>query len=331
MKSLLRRIAYRSLVPAAMRANWLRLRHAGDRAALRSALVQHYFAQPLNHFGGTMNQYLATGEGRSDMDNHLEGRLQYDREWVMPWLNAAHPLKDARVLEIGCGTGASTVALAEQGAIVTAIDINANNLEAARKRCELYGLRAKFDVCNATEIAQRYARSQFDFIIFFATLEHLTYPERLSAMRSTWAMLAPSGLWCVVETPNRLSPVDDHTTCLPFGHWLPDDLLLDYAGRSERAFMRAYEHAPRDEDTLLDLARRGRGASYHEFDLTLGRQIDVVSARDPYVRSINLANRLKWRFSQARKDAQFLQSHGPKIHEGFYQPYLDLIIRKGST
>jgi hypothetical protein len=81
----------------------------------------------------------------------------------------------------------------------------------------------------------------------------------------------------------------------------------------------------------MDLARRGRGISYHEFDLAFGQNLDVVSSRNSYVRSINVASRLKWLYSVDRKAAKFLRSQGPAIHEGFYERYLDLIVRKGAT
>ena len=38
-------------------------------------------------------------------------------------------------------------------------------------------------------------------------------------------MLAPGGLWAVVETPNRLHYFDDHSAKLPFHHWLPGAMV----------------------------------------------------------------------------------------------------------
>src|SRR5450631_3380705 len=171
VKNLLRRIAYRSLVPQELRVNQRPLSQL-NRERLQDALRQHYFSQPMNHFGRTVDQYLATQEGIADMDNHVEERLNYDREWVMPWLNAARALKGSTVLEIGCGTGASTISLSEQGAHVTAVDVNEGNIQAAQKRCQLYDLPAQFAIANATELHKAYNSGAFDFIIFFATLEH---------------------------------------------------------------------------------------------------------------------------------------------------------------
>ena len=51
-------------------------------------------------------------------------------------------------------------------------------------------------------------------MIFFACLEHMTYAERLTAMRATWNGLRAGALWCSIETPNRLWWFDEHTSFL---------------------------------------------------------------------------------------------------------------------
>ena len=327
---MLRDAAYGSLVPPALAANQRSLSDSA-RAELQEALRHHYFSQPLNYLpANTPDEYLASPEGQKDMAEHMEGRITVQRQLIIPWLSAAQPLAGCRVLEIGCGTGASTVALAEQGCEIVGIDVNHYNILTAQQRCRIYGQRAEFLCVNAIDLQKHFQTGAFDLVIFFATLEHLTYPERVSAMRSTWAMLQPGGLWCVVDTPNRLWWFDGHTACLPFFNWLPDDLALDYAPHSDRAFMKSYATAERNDAVKLDFARRGRGVSYHEFDLTLGpsASLNVVSALKLYLREQNPAIRASWQFSTHRKFETFLRAHGPRIHPGFYQPDLELIIRR---
>lgn len=319
LRSILHRVAYGSLVPAELRR---RHRACSNPVLLEQLLREHYFSQPINCLGPTPTEYLETSEGKTDLANQMFGRLSYDREVFIPWLNSVKSLRGLKLLEVGCGTGCSTVALLEQGADVTAVDVNAGNLEMARERCRLYGLGdPKFICMNATEI--RGHHGQFDLIIFFATLEHLTLTERMQAMRETWNMLPRGGLWAVIETPNRLWWLDDHTSGLPFYHWLPDELAMQYADRSERPFMHDYTRKP----DPLDFARRGRGVSYHEFELTMGEDWQVESALWLYLRRRNLAYRMKWLLG-GRRYASMLRRHGPRIHDGFYQPYLDLVIRR---
>jgi 2-polyprenyl-3-methyl-5-hydroxy-6-metoxy-1,4-benzoquinol methylase len=332
IKQLLRDAAFGSQVPPNLAVNQRSLPDSA-RAELQEALRRHFFSQPLNYFAATRDEYLASPEGRQDMDEHLEGRLTVNRQHIIPWLAATQPLARCRVLEIGCGTGASTVALAEQGCDIVGVDVNQDNLLVAEERCRIYDLKAQFSCVNATDLHKHFETGAFDLIIFFATLEHLTYAERISAMRSTWTMLQPGGLWCVVETPNRLWWFDGHTARLPFFNWLPDDLALDYAPHSDRAFMKSYATAGRSEAVKLDFARRGRGVSYHEFDLALGSSalLNVVSSLRLYMREQSLVTRTMSMFSKSRKFEAFLRAHGPRIHPGFYQPMLDLIIRKQGT
>src|SRR5690242_20503041 len=73
-----------------------------------------------NYFVRFPDGYLSTDWGKNDLANHLFGRLESDRTMIVPWLDAVRPLQNASILEIGCGTGCSTVTLAEQGAAVIA-------------------------------------------------------------------------------------------------------------------------------------------------------------------------------------------------------------------
>src|SRR5215510_3610517 len=82
-----------------------------------------------NYFTRFPEGYLSTEWGRNDLQNHLCVRLDTDRHAIIPWLDEARSLRDSSVLEIGCGTGCSTIALAEQGAMVTAIDVDEHSLK----------------------------------------------------------------------------------------------------------------------------------------------------------------------------------------------------------
>jgi 2-polyprenyl-3-methyl-5-hydroxy-6-metoxy-1,4-benzoquinol methylase len=325
LKKVLRGLVYGSLLPSEL-ARRQRMLSEGQREQVDAALRRHYFSQPINYFAASADAYLESPEGAQDLRNEAEGRLAHDRERVIPWLNAARPLSGLRVLEVGCGTGASTVALAEQGATVTGIDVLEGNIAAADERLRVHGLEAQLRVANASELHTIYRAGEFDLIIFFAVLEHMTHRERLGSLKGSWSLLNPGGLLAVVETPNRLWWFDDHTAELPFYHWLPDDLAFEYSPHSERSFMKNYP-GDRSEATRLDFARRGRGASYHEFELALGR-FEVVSALEPYLQEQSLPLRVNALRSRHRSFERMLRKLGPPIHRGFYQRYLDLILRK---
>ncbi len=292
-------------------------------AAFASALREHLEA-------GQPAAYLETARGGKDLDEHLRGRLDTFRRGVIPWLDDARPLASSRVLEIGCGTGASTVALAEQGAAVSAVDADARSLELAGRRCRAHGVAADLHEANATAIGELFEAGAFDLVIFFASLEHMTHGERLESMRRAWELLEPGGLWCVAQTPNRLWHTDDHTSRLPFFMWLPDDLAFDYSRLSPReGFREIYRR--RDAESLLHFLRRGRGVSFHEFDLALGpaENLRVISSLARF-KNRNPLRRALIRLGRAHRYQTFLtRTAGRPIDPSFFQPYLYLILEKG--
>lgn len=272
--------------------------------------------------------FLETALGKEDLSIHLLGRFSEAQSLTIPWLDSARSLRSSRILEIGCGSGASTAALVEQGATVTAVDLDKASLEAAEARLAILGLSASFVHANATEAADLLKGDDFDFIVFYASLEHMTHLERIASLESTWKMLRPGGLLVVTETPNRLWFYDFHTAYLPFYMWLPDDLAFRYSCFSRRdRFREIYEDPEGDE--MLHFLRRGRGVSFHEFDLAIGpaEKLTVVSNLAAFHRRRCLPY-LKWHFSRRRRFSRFLADCAPSLHHGFFEPRLDLIIRK---
>ncbi|MBD3336729.1 MAG: methyltransferase domain-containing protein [Candidatus Eisenbacteria bacterium] len=306
--------------PAQLRRRFRRL-DADAAATIESALRQHYFARS--------DSYLESEEGRNDLQDHVHRRLDLFRATVIPWFHSARALDGVEILEIGCGTGSSTVALAEQGSRVVAVDILPGSLAVARERCRLYGLPAEFHEANAIDVSKRLRGRRFDMIIFFAALEHMTHTERLTAMQRTWAMLPPGGLWCVVETPNRLWFHDSHTSHLPFFHWLPDQLAFAYSRFSPRASLADRFDRPSDS-AMLDFLRLGRGVSFHEFELAMDRldRLQVVSSLQIYLRRRSLLRRVLWKLTQDSRYESFLAQLQPGAHPGFFHANLDLILRK---
>ena len=295
--------------------------------AIEASLKSNFFSSEDSWYDDPL--YLSSREVQEDLKDHVYRRLDRFRQEVIPWLDSSKPLSKSSILEIGCGTGSSTVALAEQGAEVIAIDIVESSLIVAGDRCQVYDLKVDLLNANATEVPDIFSGQHFDFIIFFAALEHMTHHERIIAMKNTWDMLLPGGLWCVIETPNRLWYNDTHTSLLPFFSWLPDDLALAYSQFSPRKrFNCLYREI--NDDSKLDFLRRGRGVSYHEFELTMKRaeNLDVVSSLPIFLREQNPLRKVLWKMTIESRYESLLAQIGPAIHRGFYQPFLDLIIKK---
>jgi S-adenosylmethionine-dependent methyltransferase len=260
-----------------------------------------------------------------------DDRLDYFRTILVPWLDGIKRLKGLRILEIGCGSGSSTIAFAEQGAIVTAIDINENLLSDAKIRCQLYGLNVRFLLLNAAEIEQVLAQEVFDIIIFMASLEHMTLDERIKSIKSTYDLLPKNGLWCIAGSPNRLHFMDSHTSQIPFFHWLPDQLAIKYAEYSSRDEYRQHiAEISEEKENTIQLYRWGRGISFHEIELALKplNELKILSNLSSFLKKKNILYGLATKFTANYRYETFLYKLYPNIYKGFFQPYLDIIIEK---
>lgn len=261
----------------------------------------------------------------------LDERLQGHRKQIIPWLDSVKRLEGLRILEIGCGNGSSTIAFAEQGATVTAIDVDESLLSDAKIRCQLYGLEVKFHLMNAAEVNQVFANEVFDLVIFMASLEHMTLDERLQSMKATYELLPKGGLWCIVGTPNRLHFLDSHTSHIPFFHWLPDELAVKYSQFSSRIeYKQEIMDIDDEKEKMLQFYRWGRGVSFHEIELALKplNELKIISNKTIFFRNRNWLYKIGTQFSSNYKYETFLNRLYPNIHRGFFQAYLDMIFEK---
>jgi S-adenosylmethionine-dependent methyltransferase len=295
-------------------------------AAVREALEANYFDNPdAGFYHDPVDVYLATAEGAADMADHLTVRLDQTRHLRVPWLDELRPLKGARVLEIGCGTGASAVAFAEQGAVVTAIDVDAGSLRVAEVRARAMHVALSLEELSATDVAERFGAGDFDVVLFFASLEHMTLDERVRSLQAAWGLLRSRDLLVVVEAPNRLWWYDSHTAMAPFFHWLPDDLAVRYAPRTPRQLFRRFDPGP---DAFERLARWGRGVSYHDFEVALdipAERLPVAGYQEEFRRRV-VRERLRVG-NDARYEA-FLRRVAPHVSPAFLLSHLDLALQK---
>lgn len=272
-------------------------------------------------------QREVNGMRESDIDFEMYSRLNAFRTTVIPWLSSVLCLDQLRVLEVGCGSCASTVSLAEQGCRVTGIDIDQTCINIGEIRLKAYGLsNVDIRLLDAAKLGDAFSSGHIDLIIFFAALEHMTLDERLDSLRSAWALLPVGGYLCVIETPNRLWCYDDHTSELPFFDWLPDSLAIQYADRSPK-LRSAFEGMPVDEASILSLVRSGRGLSFHEFELAGIDCSHVQSCMVEFLRR-NPLYAAKYYLSYESGYSRLLRKWAPKIHRAFFYHRLDLLIRK---
>lgn len=124
------------------------------------------------------------------------GHLDHLRNLIL-----AHVTEGTRVLEIGCGTGALTVAMAQEGAHVTAIDIAPPMLNATLRRVGAAGVADRVEVrhLDATLIGERFAPESFDLIVASLVLSELPPDQARYVLEQAARLLAPGGRILVVD------------------------------------------------------------------------------------------------------------------------------------
>ncbi len=110
----------------------------------------------------------------------------------------AGPLSGLRVLDIGCGAGLLSEALAELGASVTGIDPSAGNIGIAQRHAEGSALAIDYRAESAESLAA--AGEQFDVVCAMEVVEHVVDVDAFVATAAS--LVAPGGLF-FASTLNR--------------------------------------------------------------------------------------------------------------------------------
>lgn len=118
----------------------------------------------------------------------------------LTWIKSLCPLDNLKILDVGCGGGVLSDAMARSGAQVTGIDLATKALKVA----QLHALEAQTpNVSYRESSAEALAHEQpgtFDMVTCMEMLEHV--PDPASVVRACAALVKPGG-WVFFSTLNR--------------------------------------------------------------------------------------------------------------------------------
>ena len=100
------------------------------------------------------------------------------------------PLEGSNVLDIGCGGGLLTEAMAKEGARVTGIDMGEMPLQIAKLHLHESNLDIRYERSTAEDYALQHA-GQFDVVTCLEMLEHV--PDPSSVINACHTLLKPGG------------------------------------------------------------------------------------------------------------------------------------------
>lgn len=141
---------------------------------------------------------------RSDLERYLFKEIGFGEHlqsihWQILFGRYLSDVRGRRVLDIGCGTGWTSLLLAQRGAQVTAVDISAREIEILCCNAAHYGLKDRICALAGDITQMGLAAESFEMCVGGSILHHLEPNEEVAILQEIHRLLAPGGMAVFVE------------------------------------------------------------------------------------------------------------------------------------
>ncbi len=146
---------------------------------------------------------------------------------------APEAFRGKRLLDFGCGDGASTLAIAAMlpETEIVGVELDSSLIETANHVRSFLKMPNVQFLCSPSGNELPKGIGDFDFVMLSAVYEHLLPEERKIVMPLLWSIMRPGSAIFINQTPYRYSPYEAHSTGLWLINYMPDR-MAHFAARN---------------------------------------------------------------------------------------------------
>lgn len=281
-------------------------------------------------------------ENLSSWQGYIDAHLGGDKSRYYAYATTLLPeikyrcgeLANKRVLDFGCGTGATTAMLALEANEIVAYDIDKKSIDICKQRMQEHKTQAKITFLSGDFSSLKDTIGIFDFILVNGVIEHIPLSQkglRKRIISDLLSLLRVGGYLYINDTPNRLFPYDFHTTQLWLLPWLRPGSALAYriALKKDRHIENSSSHSRGP----LGLEERGVwGATYFELKKYLsGHTLKILNCNCRQNRHLVCTQKTTLSFKRKlfEETMYYLFTKWFRIPLTCFSPYLNhLVIQK---